>query len=119
MSKATIGITALTGVEKGKTVAISGQLDETNIDAESKKIYELIEKEGAGVKLHFNLKGLTYMNSKSVGYLADWHGKVTKAKGKMVISGAADNIKDILSVVGLTNLIDVVDTADEAKKALK
>ena len=79
----------------------------------------MIEKGGAGLKLHFDLKGLTYMNSKSVGYLADWHGKVTKAKGKMVISGATDNITDILNVVGLSNIIDVFETAEEAKKALK
>jgi anti-anti-sigma factor len=119
MSKVTVAISALSGVDKGHTITISGQLDETNVDNESKKIYELLEKEGEGAKLLFNFKDLKYMNSKSVGYLADWHGKLAKAKGNMVIVNAADNIMEVLSVVGLDSIIEVVDSMDKAKKALK
>jgi anti-anti-sigma factor len=118
MSQATIKIGTLSGVANGHQVSISGQLDETNIDDEAKKIYELIEKGEKGLKVLFNLQGLKYMNSKSVGYLADWHGKVTALGGKMAIANAGEEILEVLNVVGLNNLIDVCDSVDKAKKAL-
>jgi anti-anti-sigma regulatory factor len=58
------------------------------------------------------------MNSKSIGYLTDWYGKVTEGGGKIVISKAKSNILDILQVVGLTQLINCYPTLDEAKFAL-
>jgi anti-anti-sigma factor len=99
-------------------VKITGQLDETNVDAESKDIYEEIEKAAEKTSFIFDLSGLTYMNSKSVGYMADWQGKVTGKGGKMVIAGAQEAIYDILNVVGLTSLIATFKTVADAKKGL-
>ncbi len=58
------------------------------------------------------------MNSKSIGYLTDWYGKIIEGKGKIVIAKARSNILDILQVVGLTQLINCYNTLDEAKFAL-
>jgi anti-anti-sigma factor len=101
-----------------KIVKIVGQLDESNVDDKAKEIYAVIEAHPKNLGLIFDLSGLEYMNSKSVGYLTDWYQKVTEAQGNLVVIGARPNIHDILQVVGLTQLISFYQTLDEAKFSL-
>ncbi len=101
-----------------KLIKITGQLDESNVDEEAKKIYDLIEQNPKNLNLILDFEELEYMNSKSIGYLTDWYGKVYENGGKVVIAKAKPNILDILEVVGLTQLIKNYPTVDEAKAAL-
>ncbi len=101
-----------------KLVRIVGQLDESNVDEQAKSIYTVIDANTQGLSLIFDLTGLEYMNSKSIGYLTDWYSKVSTNGGKVVIASARDNILDILQVVGLTQLIPAFATLDEAKAAM-
>ncbi len=103
------------GEMPAKLIKVKGQLDESNVDENAKKIYDLIEKNPDGLSFVFDFSGLEYMNSKSIGYLTDWYGKLNAKKGKIVIAAAKENIVDILQVVGLTQLIPCVATLDEAK----
>lgn len=104
--------------KKAKLLTISGQLDETNVDGKAQEVYKVFEEVPGNLSLIFDLAGLEYMNSKSIGYLTDWYGKVTERGGKMVISRAKPNIKDILQVVGLTQLINIYESLDEAKASI-
>lgn len=97
-------------------VKFTGQLDETNIEEQAKKIYAILE--GETKNLIFDFSELTYLNSKSIGYIADWQQKISQKGGKLVIVGAKDNIFDILDVVGLTNIMEIVETTEQAKGAL-
>ena len=101
-----------------KTIKVQGQLDESNIDEKSKLIYDLIEHNPKNLYLLFDFEELDYMNSKSIGYLTDWYGKISENSGKIVIAKAKSNILDILEVVGLTQLINCYQSTDEAKLAL-
>lgn len=101
-----------------KIVHIVGQLDESNVDEEAKKIYSLIEAGPQGLNIIFDLSALEYMNSKSIGYLTDWYSKISSMGGKVVISMARENILDILQVVGLTQLINAFPSIEEAKLAI-
>lgn len=99
-----------------KIVAFNGQLDETNVDEEAKKIYEVIEQmTEPNLVLDFN--DLAYMNSKSIGYVTDWYSKVSAKKGKVVIARPRPNILDILKVVGITQIISIHASVEEAKLA--
>lgn len=102
---------------KSKLIKFVGQLDETNIEDEAKKFYKVIDEE-TPKNIIFDFSELTYLNSKSIGYIADWQSKISQAGGKLVIFGVQENIFDILDVVGLTKIIDLVDNLDEAKEAL-
>ncbi len=104
--------------QSAKLIHFSGQLDESNVDEKAKTIYQLIEQHPLNLYLLLDFEQLEYMNSKSIGYLTDWYGKVTEGKGKMVIAKAKSNIFDILQVVGLSQLIQCYSTVDEAKFAL-
>lgn len=101
-----------------KLVKFQGQLDESNVDEKAKIIYNLLEQNPQNLYVLFDFEELEYMNSKSIGYLTDWYGKVTEGKGRIVIAKARTNILDILQVVGLTQLINCQPTLDEAKFAL-
>ncbi len=100
-----------------KQVSFVGQLDETNVDEEAKKIYAIID-EMSEPNLLLDFSGLEYMNSKSIGYVTDWYSRVTAKNGKIVIAQPRPNILDILKVVGITQIISIVDTLDAAKTAL-
>lgn len=101
-----------------KIVKFSGQLDESNVDEKAQYIYQLIDENPKNLNLIFDLEELEYMNSKSIGYLTDWYGKVFENGGKIVIAKIKPNILDILQVVGLTQLIKTFPTIDEAKFAI-
>jgi anti-anti-sigma factor len=101
-----------------KSVVVSGQLDESNVDEKIKVVYEMFKQTPQGLKIIFDLENLDYMNSKSIGYLTDIYGKITERGGKMVITKAKENIVDILQVVGLTQLIQSFATNEEAILAL-
>ena len=103
---------------KAKLITISGQLDESNVDMKAKDIYKVFEEIPGKLYLVFDFAGLDYMNSKSIGYLTDWYGKLTEKGGKIFIARTKPNIKDILQVVGLTQLIQTFDTLDAAKQAV-
>ncbi len=115
MTEASIQIEDLQIAGKvAKLVKIVGQLDESNVDEKIQEIYKVVEANPSGLNLIFDIEGLQYMNSKSIGYLTDLYGKITETGGKVVITQAKPNILDILQVVGLTQLIKTVTTKDEA-----
>jgi len=94
-----------------------GELDETNADKTFKSIYNQIwEFEGKNIIL--NLSGLKYLNSKSIGYIADVFSNIEDAEGKMYISNCTDWVKDILELVWITTIIPTVDDVKEAITAM-
>lgn len=97
-----------------KIINFAGQLDETNVDEEVKKIYEVIDGSDApNILLDFS--GLTYMNSKSIGYVTDWYSRTAAKNGKIAIVNPQSNILDILKVVGITQIINIHSSIEEAK----
>ena len=105
------------GSQPAKVVSFAGQLDETNVDEEAKKIYSLIDQMEVPY-LILDFAGLDYMNSKSIGYLTDWYSKISAKNGKVVIAAPKPNILDILKVVGITQIIPIHESIDAAKNAL-
>ena len=95
----------------------SGELDETNADKTFKSIYDQIW-EFEGKNIIFNLTGLKYLNSKSIGYIADVFSNIEDTDGKMYITNCTDWVKDILELVWITTIIPTVDTEKEAIEAI-
>lgn len=98
-----------------KLVRVMGQLDESNISINSKIIYDIIAQHPAELYLLFDLSKLEYMNSKAIGYLTDWYGKINNGGGKIVIASPPQNVLEILQTVGITELVKCYNTLDEAK----
>lgn len=108
---------ATLGGNPGKVVAFAGQLDETNVDEEAKKIYKLVD-EAEKPYLILDFADLTYMNSKSIGYLTDWYSRVSEKGGMIAIAQPQPNILDILKVVGITQIVTIYDTIEAATNAM-
>jgi anti-anti-sigma factor len=97
--------------------SFTGELDETNADKTFKQIYDDIG-DFKGKKIIFNMKWLKYLNSKSIGYIADVFSNIEDNSWKMYICECTDWVKDILELVGITTIIPTVDTEKEALKDL-
>lgn len=95
----------------------TGELDETNADKTFTSVYNEIW-DFSGKKIVFNLTGLRYLNSKSIGYIADVFSNIEEKKGKMYISNCDESVKDVLELVGITTIIPTVDTEEIAIEAL-
>ncbi len=95
-----------------------GELDETNADKTFTGIYENIG-DFTGKKIIFNLAALKYLNSKSIGYIADVFSNLEDNNGQMYISNCDDGVKDVLELVGITTIIPTVDSEAEAIEAIK
>jgi len=93
------------------------ELDETNADKTFKSIYDQIW-EFEWKNIVFNLSGLKYLNSKSIGYIADVFSNIEDTDGKMYITNCTDWVKDILELVWITTIIPTVDTEKEAIEAI-
>ena len=93
------------------------ELDETNADKTFKAIYEQIGKFD-NKKIIFNLSGLKYLNSKSIGYIADVFSNIEDNDGEMYISNCDEGVKDVLELVWITTIISTVDTEQEALSEL-
>jgi len=93
------------------------ELDETNADKTFKSIYEQIG-DFANKKIIFNMSGLKYLNSKSIGYIADVYSNIEDNEWKMYISNCDEAVKDVLELVGITTIIPTVDTEEEAIKEM-
>ncbi len=98
-----------------KTIKFVGQLDESNIDLNSKTIYEIIAQHPKELFLLLDFSRLEYMNSKSIGYLTDWYGRITEGGGKIVISSPPASVQEILQAVGVTELVKCYNSLEEAK----
>lgn len=95
-----------------------GELDETNADKTFTSVYEEIW-DFANKKLLFNLAGLKYLNSKSIGYIADVFSNLEENDGQMYISNCDEGVKDVLELVGITTIIPTVEHESEALEAMR
>ncbi len=95
----------------------AGELDETNADKTFSGIYEMIG-DFSNKNILFNLMALKYLNSKSIGYIADVFSNLEENEGQMYISNCDEGVKDVLELVGITTIIPTVDTEKEALSAM-
>lgn len=96
----------------------SWELDETNADNTFKAIYEQIW-DFTDKKIIFNMSGLKYLNSKSIGYIADVFSNIEDNDWEMYISNCDEWVKDVLELVWITTIIPTVDKEEEAISELK
>lgn len=98
-----------------KLITLEGQLDESNVDAFAPKVYEIIEQLPENSSLIIDLEKLSYLNSKSIGYISDFYTQLLNKNSKLLLAKPASNIRDIFNVVGLDQVISITQTLEEAK----
>lgn len=99
-------------------LTFDGELDASNVEETSPKIYKMIEDGNKHTVLIFNFEGLRYMNSRTIGYMTDWNSKIKAKGGSITLVNVPPNIQDLLSSIGILNLFTVCDTLENAKKQI-
>lgn len=95
------------------------ELDETNADKTFASIYEWIGDFSGNKKVILDMWGLKYLNSKSIGYLAEMYEMIVENNdGWLYISNCEEEVRDILDMVGMIWYIPVVDSIEEAIEEL-
>ena len=95
----------------------SWELDETNADKTFSGVYSEIW-DFAGKKVILNLDNLKYLNSKSIGYIADIFSNLEENEWLMYICNCNEWEKDVLELVSITTSIPTVDTLFKAYQEL-
>jgi len=111
----------LTQLEVNKTATNTGvkifafkwELDETNVDTTFPNIIADIG-DFAHSRTLFDFKELTYLNSKSIGYIADIAQRTEDGDGRFAICGLSNEVHDTLELVGITSIVSVYDAAEAA-----
>ena len=94
-----------------------GELDETNVDSTFPSIISDIG-DFTKARTLFNLGGLTYLNSKSIGYIADIAQRTEDGGGRFALCCLTNEVHDTLDLVGITNIIPVYEVEETALQEL-
>jgi len=95
-------------------VGIKGRLDTTNYGILEKKLMDMIE--GQQHRIIVECSAMDYVSSSGLRILLMALKKITLAKGKFVLCGLQDNIREIFEISGFTNIFEIHPTRDEALK---
>lgn len=96
-----------------RVFTFSGELDETNVDSTFPNIIADIGDFNKTRTL-FNFEKLSYLNSKSIGYIADTAQRTEDGNGKFALCCLTSEVADTLDLVGITNIIPVYETEEIA-----
>ena len=107
-----INVTTREVTEKIHEVKIGGALDWSNfakvegaIDALfSRKLYNII----------INLEAVKYISSAGFGCFIQSLDTATNNNGKIIFCGTPENIKEVFSILGLSNILTFADNEQEA-----
>ncbi len=100
-----------------KIFAFDGELDETNVDETFPGIIQAIGNFSHARTL-FNMEKLKYLNSKSIGYIADIAQRTEDGMGKFALCCLTPEVQDTLDLVGITSIIPVYGNQDAALEGL-
>ena len=96
-----------------KIFTFDGELDETNVDNTFPSSIENIG-DFNGAKTLFNFEKLKYLNSKSIGYIADIAQRTEDGNGKFALCNLTPEVNDTLDLVGITSILPVFNSQETA-----
>lgn len=97
---------------------LSGEVDVTNLQDLENFVSPLVS-DNNNKSLIIDCKGLKFIDSKIVGYIASLYTFLSNSNRKIIISSVNETISDILTLVGLTNIIQSFASFKEAIDSLK
>lgn len=116
-TQAQISIDVLPAPYTGKSIRVSGEMDEANL-TELETILSPLLHEDSSHSFILDLEDLQFINSKVVGYLASAYSTARRMNHKLLIARPTEAIIDILTLVGLDSLIPMFPTIEEALQQL-
>ncbi len=95
-------------------LSIIGRLDTTNYSILEKKLMEMIANQQDRIVVECSK--MDYVSSSGLRILLMALKKITLSKGKFVLCGLQDNIREIFEISGFTNIFEIHPAQEEAIK---
>lgn len=96
-----------------KIFSFNWELDETNVDNTFPSIISEIGNFNQS-RILFDFNKLAYLNSKSIGYIADIAQRTEDGNGKFGLCALSNEVHDTLDLVGITSIVPTFDTLETA-----
>ena len=109
-----VSVTLFEGAPAGvKVVGLIGEMDEPSLDVIRPKL-EPVLNDATLQYVVFDLKDLSYINSKGIGYLVSVHTHLSKLGRRLFLCAAQEAVMDVINLVGLTAIIPHYEKLEEA-----
>jgi anti-sigma B factor antagonist len=95
-------------------VGISGRLDTTNYNVLEQRLMNLID--GGQDRILVECSKMDYVSSSGLRILLMALKKISLAKGKFVLCGLQENIREIFEISGFTSIFEIHPGKSEALK---
>jgi len=99
-------------IEKCMIIGIHGRLDTISSTVFEKRLTELIDQQST--KILINCSQMDYISSSGLRILLLALKRITIAKGKFVICGLQENIREIFTITGFTTIFEIYPGEEEA-----
>lgn len=109
-----IGINVET-VQQVTIIKLDGEID-ANVAPEVQKRVLLLA--GPGCKIIMDMTKLAYMSSAGLRMLLSAHREITGNKGRIVLAGLPEELKDTMSMTGFLGFFTVYDSIESGLQAL-
>lgn len=96
-----------------RVAVLDGQVDESNLD-QMRSAFDPLVGDAAVRYLVLDMAKLTFINSKTIGYLAALYSRLSEQSKKMLFAQPSETVRDIVDLVGLTKIIPAYDSLQEA-----
>ena len=97
-------------------VAVTGAVDGGSAPGLQTQLLPLLQPSGA---LVLNLGGVNYMSSAGLRVLLLLYRQAMTGKGRVVLAGLAESIKDTMTITGFLKFFTVADNVEQALVALR
>jgi anti-sigma B factor antagonist len=97
-------------------IGITGRLDTTNYGILENKLMSLIDR--GQVQNIMDCSKMDYISSSGLRVFLLALKKITLMKGRFILSGLQETIREIFEIAGFTSIFEIYKTREEARKAL-
>lgn len=97
-------------------VAVTGAVDGGSAPGLQTQLLPLLQPGGS---LVLNLGGVNYMSSAGLRVLLLLYRQATASKGRVVLTGLAESIRDTMTITGFLKFFTVADSVEQALATLR
>lgn len=95
-------------------IGIAGRLDTTNYSILEKKLMDMIANQQD--RIIVECSKMDYVSSSGLRILLMALKKITQSRGKFVLCGLQENIREIFEISGFTNIFEIYAGEEESLK---
>ena len=100
-----------------QVVTLQGPVDSATLDGFKAKLDPVCAQPGAQVVL--DCRGLTYLNSRSIGLLMKYHRGLQVSRGRLVLCGLNQKLVRTLDLLQIGKALALYPTREEALAAMR